>query len=78
MQVALFTEVIARECAQNCTGLVGMLGTPIPKFTLSQHMRNVSRCAEIEVRYPGLIRSIVTAHAIQNEARKKRVATPFP
>ena len=89
VRVALFTEVIAQEFAQNCTRLVGVLGTPIPKSTLSQHMRvlreaglvrgerhgvemrNVSRCAEIEVRYPGLIRSIVTAHAIQNEARKK-------
>jgi DNA-binding transcriptional ArsR family regulator len=37
-------------------------------------MRNTSRCAEIEQRFPGLIRSIVNAHAIQlaDEARAKK------
>jgi DNA-binding transcriptional ArsR family regulator len=91
VRVALFAEVIAQECPQNCTMLVGMLGKPVPKSTLSQHMRilreaglvrgerhgvemrNVSRCAEMEARYPGLILSIVTAHGIQNEAGKKRL-----
>ena len=28
-------------------------------------MHNVSRCAELEERFPGLIRAIVTAHTIQ-------------
>jgi DNA-binding transcriptional ArsR family regulator len=40
-------------------------------------MHNTSRCAEIEERFPGLLRAIVDAHAIQsnNEAQaKKRVA----
>ncbi|HZP66899.1 MAG TPA: helix-turn-helix domain-containing protein [Rudaea sp.] len=36
-------------------------------------MRNTSRCAEIEKRFPGLIGAIVTAHRIQSEgARTKR------
>ena len=28
-------------------------------------MHNTSRCAEIDARFPGLVRSILTAHAIQ-------------
>jgi DNA-binding transcriptional ArsR family regulator len=40
-------------------------------------LQNVSRCTELEQRFPGLIRAIVTAHTIQSadEARAK-VATP--
>src|ERR1700759_326081 len=40
-------------------------------------MHNTSRCAEIEERFPGLLRAIVNAHTIQSndEAQaKKRVA----
>jgi DNA-binding transcriptional ArsR family regulator len=29
-------------------------------------MRNASRCPELEQRFPGLIRAIITAHAIQS------------
>lgn len=41
-------------------------------------MRNESRCAELEERFPGLMRAIVSAHAIQraDETRgKKRART---
>ena len=40
-------------------------------------MHNISRCAEIEERFPGLIRAIVDAHIIQSrdEARSKKLAT---
>ena len=36
-------------------------------------MHNISRCTELEQRFPGLIRAIVTAHTIQSagEARAK-------
>jgi hypothetical protein len=36
-------------------------------------MDNISRCAELEQRFPGLIRAIVTAYTIQSagEARGK-------
>jgi len=39
-------------------------------------MHNVSRCAELEKRFPGLIRAIVTAHTIQSagEARSRKAA----
>ncbi len=32
-------------------------------------MHNTSRCAELEHRFPGLIRAIVTAHTIQSKAK---------
>ena len=34
-------------------------------------MQNTSRCAEIEGRFPGLIKAIVKAHGIQMEAQAK-------
>jgi DNA-binding transcriptional ArsR family regulator len=39
-------------------------------------MHNTSRCAEIEGRFPGLLRAIVNAHTIQSkdEARAKKLA----
>ena len=39
-------------------------------------MHNTSRCAELEQRFPGLIRAIVNAHTIQSkdEARAKKPA----
>jgi len=39
-------------------------------------MHNTSRCAEIEERFPGLLRAIVNAHTIQSKdrARAKKLA----
>src|ERR1700691_6754844 len=39
-------------------------------------MHNTSRCAEIEERFPGLLRAIVNAHTIQSkdEAHAKKLA----
>ena len=39
-------------------------------------MHNISRCTEIEQRFPGLIRAIVNAHTIQStdKARAKKSA----
>ena len=90
VRVALFGEVVAQDCSQSCTTLGGVLHAPIPKSTLSQHMRilreaglirgerrgtemrNTARCDEIETRYPGLLIAIMSAHATQIEAMKKR------
>lgn len=43
-------------------------------------LQNVSRCTELEQRFPGLIRAIVTAHAIQSgdEARAKMATSKRP
>ena len=90
VRVALFADIVAQESPQSCTMLASVLAKPVPKSTLSQHMRilreaglirgerhgvemrNTSRCAEIDLRYPGLILSIVTAHTIQLDTEKKR------
>jgi DNA-binding transcriptional ArsR family regulator len=43
-------------------------------------MHNTSRCAEIEERFPGLLRAIVNAHTIQSkdEALAKKLAAKRP
>jgi DNA-binding transcriptional ArsR family regulator len=43
-------------------------------------LQNVSRCTELEGRFPGLIRAIVTAHAIQlgDQARAKMATSKRP
>jgi DNA-binding transcriptional ArsR family regulator len=43
-------------------------------------MQNVSRCTELERRFPGLIRAIVAAHTIQSadEARAKMATSKRP
>lgn len=83
VRVAMYADIVAQECPQNCSNFLTVSDKAIPKSTLSQHfkilreaglirserhgveMRNVSRCAELEERFPGLIRAIVTAHMIQ-------------
>lgn len=35
-------------------------------------LRNISRCAEIEQRFPGLLRAILNAHAVQSANGAKR------
>ena len=40
-------------------------------------MHNVSRCTELERRFPGLIRAIVTAHSIQS-VDKAQARMPAP
>ena len=91
VRVAIYADIVAQECAQNCSNYLTVRNKNIPKSTLSQHFRilreaglirserhgvemhNVSRCAELEERFPDLIRAIVTAHTIQSagEARAK-------
>src|SRR5246127_3917669 len=84
VRVAIYADIVAQECAQNCSIFLTVRDKAIPKSTLSQHFRilresglirserhgvemhNVSRCAELEKRFPGLIRAIVTAHTIQS------------
>jgi DNA-binding transcriptional ArsR family regulator len=43
-------------------------------------MQNISRCTELEQRFPGLIRAIVSAHTIQSagEAQTKKPAPKRP
>ena len=41
-------------------------------------LQNVSRCSELEGRFPGLINAIVTAHAIQSGERAKVATSKRP
>ena len=84
VRVAIYADIVAQDCSQNCSMFLTVSDKTIPKSTLSQHfralreaglirgerhgveMRNTSRCAEIEQRFPGLIRAIVNAHTIQS------------
>lgn len=87
VRVAIYANIVAQECPQNCSTFLTVSDKMIPKSTLSQHLRalreaglirgerrgvevhNTSRCAEIEERFPGLIRAIVNAHTIQSEKK---------
>ena len=93
VRAAIFADIVAQDCSQNCSTFLTVSDKAIPKSTLSQHFRalreaglvrgerrgvevhNVSRCAEIEGRFPGLLLAIVNAHTIQSkdEARGKRL-----
>jgi DNA-binding transcriptional ArsR family regulator len=93
VRAAMYADIAAQECPQNCSDFLTVRDQAIPKSTLSQHfrilreaglirserhgveIRNISRCTELERRFPGLIQTIVTAHTIQSadEARKKAV-----
>ena len=102
VRVTLFYDIVYQEGPKNCTKLVSVLDRPIPKSTLSQHMRilreaglirgerhghemrNTSRYEEVDKRYPGLLLAIITAHAVQIEAKKRdgrrrsRQSSPAP
>lgn len=95
VRVAMYADIVAQECPQNCSNFLKVSDKAIPKSTLSQHfkmlreaglirserhgveMRNISRCAELEGRFPGLIRAIVNAHTIQL-ADQMRPKIPAP
>lgn len=98
VRVAIYADIVAQECSQNCSTFLTVSDKAIPKSTLSQHFRalreaglirgewrgvemhNTSRCAEIEQRFPGLLRAIVNAHTIQSagEARTKKPVARRP
>jgi DNA-binding transcriptional ArsR family regulator len=94
VRVAIYADIVAQECAQNCSAFLTVNHKAIPKSTLSQYFKalreaglirgerhgvevhHTSRCAELEQRFPGLIRAIVNAHMIQlaDEARANPAA----
>jgi DNA-binding transcriptional ArsR family regulator len=98
VRVAIYADIVAQQCSQNCSTFLTVSDKTIPKSTLSQHFRalreaglirgerrgvevhNTPRCAELEQRFPGLIRAIVGAHAIQSkdEAQAKKPAPKRP
>lgn len=70
VRVALFVEVLNQEGPKNCTRLVSVLDKPIPKSTLSQHMRIL--------REAGLIRGERHGVEMRNTSRFEEVDTRYP
>ena len=89
VRAAIYADIVAQECSQNCSMFLTVSDKAIPKSTLSQHFRalreaglirgerrgvemhNISRHAEIEHRFPGLLQAIVNAHAIQSKDKTR-------
>jgi DNA-binding transcriptional ArsR family regulator len=94
IRAAIYADIVAQQCSQNCSTFLTVRDKTIPKSTLSQHFRalreaglirgerhgvemhNTSRYAEIEERFPGLLRAIINAHTIQSkgDAHAKKLA----
>src|ERR1700759_5223468 len=77
VRVAMYAEIVAQEGPQRCSHFLTVSakalsqhGKILREAGLSRSKRhgveihNISRCAELEQRFPGLIRAIVTAHMI--------------
>src|SRR5690349_7064447 len=74
VRVAIFSQIANSECSQHFTALrhAGL----IRGERRGVEMRNTSRCAEIERRFPGLIKAIIHAHKVQCGAQRKK--KPWP
>jgi DNA-binding transcriptional ArsR family regulator len=70
VRVSIFYEIVYQEGPKNCTKLVSVLDRPIPKSTLSQHMRIL--------REAGLIRGERHGHEMQNTSRYDEVDASYP
>ena len=70
VRVALFAEIVAQQCPRNCTTLVSVLAKPIPKSTLSQHLRIL--------REAGLIQGERHGVEMRNASRCAEIEAHYP
>jgi DNA-binding transcriptional ArsR family regulator len=70
IRVALLAQIVAQSCSQNCSMLLEALDFPIPKSTLSQHMK--------VLREAGLVRGERRGVEIHNLSRCHEVDTVYP
>ena len=70
VRVALFAEIVAQECPRNCTMLVSVLENPVPKSTLSQHLRIL--------REAGLIHGERNGVELRNASRCAEIEAHYP
>lgn len=70
VRAALFGEIMAAACSKNCITLASVVQKPIPKSTLSQHMRIL--------REAGLIRSERHGTEIRNTNRCEEMEARYP
>jgi len=69
-RVAIFAQIVASACSQNCSNFLKISEKDIPKSTLSQHFKIL--------RDAGLIRSERRGVEMQNAARCSEIDTRFP
>jgi DNA-binding transcriptional ArsR family regulator len=60
-RVRIFVELMGADCAKNCSAFLNVNKTPLPKSTLSQHIKIL--------REAGLIRSVRKGVELNNEPR---------
>ena len=70
VRVALFVEILNQEGPSNCTRLVSVLEKPIPKSSLSLHMR--------VLREAGLVRGERHGVEMRNTSRFNEVDQRYP
>jgi DNA-binding transcriptional ArsR family regulator len=88
VRVAIYAQIVASSCPQNCSNFLKIKQKAIPKSTLSRHfkalreagliraqrrgveMQNISRCVELNNRFPGLIPAILNAYHLQMNGKK--------
>jgi DNA-binding transcriptional ArsR family regulator len=70
VRVAIFTDIVAQDCTQNCSSFLLVGDKQIPKSTLSQHFR--------VLREAGLIRSERRGVEMHNSSRCPEVDARYP
>src|ERR1700727_3080712 len=70
VRVAIFADIAASNCSQNCSNFVNFSERPIPKSTLSLHFK--------ALREAGLIRSDRRGVEMHNTSRCVEVDHRFP
>jgi DNA-binding transcriptional ArsR family regulator len=70
VRVAIYADIVAQDCSQNCSTFLNITEKPIPKSTLSQHFRIL--------REAGLIRSERRGVEMHNTSRCQEVEDRFP
>jgi len=70
VRVAIFAAVAEAGCPQTCTGLASVAGRPVPKSSLSQHLK--------VLRDAGLIRAERRGVEMLNTSRCAEIDQRFP
>jgi DNA-binding transcriptional ArsR family regulator len=70
VRVAIYADIVAQDCASNCSTFLRVGDKPIPKSTLSQHFKIL--------REAGLIRSERHGVEMHNTSRCAEVDARYP
>ena len=70
VRVAIYADIIAQECSQNCSAFLSLKNKPIPKSTLSHHFKIL--------REAGLIRGERRGVEMHNTSRCPEIEQRYP